>query len=287
MLNHEDIKANNLIQNADNNNFKNASYDLRVDKIITIEGQEKNSFKIQPNSMVIAISKERLNLPVDIMGHAYVRTRLSQIGIMANNIGIIDPEYQGQLSSVLVNFGKNEYEIKEGDTFLRITLTKIKAPTTLIPLGYGPFSNDTYLNMRKSDSMSYLGNSFINMDNVIKKVTDDSKKEINQSLAKTTQISGIWLAGVGLIFAAIALFIGFRGDSINDKTIQRVENFENQINTFNKNQVILLNIQKKLEDNIISLEHEVDSVTLKNTELNKEIEKYKKILKSNAPNKGK
>lgn len=283
MLNHEDIKRNNLIRNVDNNNYRNASYDLRVDKIITIEGKEKSSFKIKPNSMVVAISKENVKLPNDIIGHAYVKTRLSQFGIMANNIGLIDTEYEGQLSSVLVNFGKDDYEISKGDSFLRITFTKIQEPTNSIPINYGPFSADTYLNMRKSDSMAYLGNSFVNID----KVTNAAKKEIQKSLAKTALTSGIWIAAVALIMTAVALFMGMKDDTINDTTINKIENLQNQINSFNDNQVLLLNIQKELKSNVVSLENDLDSISLKNSELNKLIDNYRHELKKNAPNKGK
>lgn len=283
MLNHEDIKLNNLIQNADNNNFRNASYDLRVDKIITIEGKEVSSFKIKPNSMAVAISKERVKLPNYIIGHAYVKTRLSQFGIMANNIGLIDTEYEGQLSSVLVNFGKDDYEIKEGDSFLRITFTKILAPVNSIPINYGPFSKDTYLNMRKSDSMSYLGNSFVNID----KVTHAAKTEIQKSLAKTALTSGIWIAAAALILTAVALFVGLKDDKINDTTNKKVENLQSQINSFNENQVLLLDIQKEFKNNVVSLEKQVDSISRKNSELNQLIDNYKHELKKYEPHKGK
>jgi len=287
MLNYESIKSRNLIKDSDNSNYRNASYDIRVEKIITPDGKEHSSFFIKPNSVVIVTSKETINLPNNVIGHAYVKTRLSNQGIMANNIGIIDTEYKGKLSSVLVNFGKSDFEIKEDMTFLRITFTEITLPSNSIPISYGPFTNNEYLNLRKIDAMLCLGDSFIDIDKATKKVTQMAKSEIRESFTKTATVWGIWTGALALLLTAIALFVGLRNDSINENTVQKVENLQNQINTFNKNQVLLLNIHEELKNNIVSLESEIDSVTLKNKKLKEEIEKYKLELGKNVSNKGK
>lgn len=283
MLNYEQIKSKNLIQNSIDGNFKNASYDLRVDKIITLKGKEVKSFDIEPNSMVVVISKEDVKLPEDIIGHAYVKTRLSQQGIMANNIGLIDSEYKGPLSSVLVNFGKSVFTINEGDVFLRITFTQFVKPEKSHPINYGPFSKEAYLDKRKIDSMSYLGNSFVNIDEVVK-VT---KKEIKKSYRRTWLVYGVWATAIGLILTAATLFFTIDHRKINEVTIKKVDNLQNEINLFNENQVILRSIQKELNNNVVSLKSDLDSISLKNKELKRAVEEYKRELKENAPNKGK
>ncbi len=267
MLNYEDIKSRNLIENAIDNNYRNASYDIRVEKILTPDGKEEISFFLKPNSVVIVISKEVVTLPNNIIGHAFVKTRLSNQGIMANNIGIIDTEYRGKLSSVLVNFGKNDFEIQENMSFLRITFTEIPLPVASIPIDYGPFPNSEYLNMRKVDAMSCLGNSFIDIDKASKEVAQTAKSEIKKSFTKTATIWGLWTGTAAMLLTALALFIGFRSDPVNVKTIKAVDNLQDQINVFNKNQVLLLDIQEKLKNNIVSLEHEIDSVRLENGKL--------------------
>lgn len=262
MLNHEEIKNRQLIENYDDNNFKNASYDIRIEKIITINGKEKTSYKIKPNSMATAISKEFVKLPNNIIGHAYVKTRLSQKGIMANNIGLIDTEYEGQLSTVLVNFGKTDFLFNENDAVLRITFTEINTPTKSIPINFGPYTKKEYLGERRSDSMSFLGNSFINIDRVVQ----EARKEIQNSLRKTAQTIGIWIAAIGLIFTAIAWY-----NSTKDDTTKKLDNLQNQINSFNENQLLLLNIQNELESNIVSLKNEIDSIrTLNDSLINKQ-----------------
>ncbi|MGB0788253.1 MAG: dCTP deaminase domain-containing protein, partial [Marinirhabdus sp.] len=185
VLNHEQIKNEKLIQNSISENFDNASYDLRIDKLITVGGSVKKKLNIEPNSMVVAISKETAKLPKNIIGHAFVKTRLSQRGIMANNIGVIDPGYEGPLSSVLVNFGKEAYELKENEIFLRLTFSTFNEPSENIPIEYGPFERKEYETNKRADTIEYLGNAFIDIEKSI-------KNKVKSSLAKMITNFGLW-----------------------------------------------------------------------------------------------
>lgn len=257
MLNCEDIKKLNLIQDAEDENFKNASYDLRVGKIITTsDGKEKALYEIKPNSLTIAISKEKVKLPSNIIGHAYVKTTLSQRGIMANNIGIIDPGYEGHLSSVLVNFGQRVHLLKKNDIFLRITFTKIS--DTKEQIAPGTNSTEDYVNARKIDA-AYLGNSFID---IVKEVSQEAKRVLDKSYAKTVQNLLLLLTVLGLILNAF----NPSNKKINDVTKKQVENLQNQINSFNESQATI----KNLENKIIYLTQEIDSISSKNHKLKKE-----------------
>ena len=125
LLNRDQIQAMGLVQNPTAKSYRPASYDLQVGKIIDKSGKVVDSIEIPPQGMVRVISRERVKLPVDVIGNATVRTGLCDDGILAINIGIIDPGYEGLISSTLINFGRTEFPIKDGEVFLRLTFHQI------------------------------------------------------------------------------------------------------------------------------------------------------------------
>ncbi|MBP1631396.1 MAG: hypothetical protein H6Q15_2289 [Bacteroidetes bacterium] len=251
ILNHEEIKAKRLLSNFDSNNFKNASYDLRVDKIISVDGKILESFQIQPNTMVVIISKEKIELPYNIIGHAYVKTRLSQKGIMANNIGIVDPGYVGPLSTVLINFGKEPFQIDQNVAFLRITFTTFNTPTANCQLEYGTFERQAYEKDRRIEAMSYLGNSFINIDRIFSKL----KTDLIKLGGKIVLVLSLVFAGIS---TALSAYQSYKSE--NDILKENVENLQKQVNVFNSNQNSLLELQEKYEKALHSFVTEIDSI---------------------------
>lgn len=250
ILNYEQIKNLGLLQNFDDKNFENASYDLCIDKIITVNGTEEQKLALKPNSMAVAISKESVKLPTNIVGHAYVRTRLSQKGIMANNIGVIDPGYEGPLSSVLVNFGEKKYLLEEGAVFLRLTFSEIEQPQNNIALKYGPFKRKEYKVNQRSKAMRYLGNAFINIEEIV-------KTNVENTIDNKIKNFGLWFLAIGLILTGIGLIISFSDDDSVE-----IKNLQEQINLFNSNQNILLENQRESKLLIDSLNSEIENLPI-------------------------
>lgn len=251
VLNYEQIKNKKLIQNYEDNSFDNASYDLRIDKLITVSGSVKNKLAIAPNSMAVAISKEIVKLPKNIIGHAFVKTRLSQEGIMANNIGIIDPGYEGPLSSVLVNFGKNSYELKENEVFLRITFSEFQTPSENIELDYGLFGRKEYHVNKRTSTIEFLGNAFVDIE-------ENIKKKVTSSITKMIGNFGLWATAFALLIAGIGLILNYTNNDSN-----KIENLQEQINLFNSNQLLLLSNQEVYKNQIDSLNKTIDQLNPK------------------------
>ena len=143
------------------------------------------------------------------------------------------------------------YEIKENDTFLRITLSKIEEPTNNIELGYGPFKRKDYETDKRSDAMEYLGSAFINIEKLI-------NYQVKETVRKTSLNFGLWTAAIGLLFTGWSIFMSFKDD---DST--RINNLEQQINTFNGNQILLLKVQEDYKNKIDSLNNTIDSLEKK------------------------
>ena len=97
MLNSDEIKARGLIPEGFHQEcLRNAGYDLRIGTLISRD--EKNTSKCQkdvvdlaPQGIAAAISKEIIKLPLDVCAYVSVKTSLCRDGVLAINIGIIDP----------------------------------------------------------------------------------------------------------------------------------------------------------------------------------------------------
>src|ERR1700733_1213936 len=126
LLNKQEIQAGGIILNAASNRYRHASYDLEIGQIIDIDGHVVDELVLEPQGMVRVISREKVKLPGNISGCAHVKTGLTDQGILATNVGIIDPDYKGYLSSTLINVGRNRFPLRNGDVFLRLVFHYLK-----------------------------------------------------------------------------------------------------------------------------------------------------------------
>lgn len=121
LLSGEAISQRHLVNNASNDGYRGASYDLHIGKIIDPGGGERDTYVLPPQGIVAVVSRETVNIPKNVAGFAMVKTSLCNEGILAINIGVIDPLYCGSVSSFLINFRKNSYVLAAGQVFLRLT----------------------------------------------------------------------------------------------------------------------------------------------------------------------
>lgn len=242
ILNHEEIKRHKIIEESIDSCFTNSSYNLTVGTIVAPGGKTVDKYVIKPNGTVIIVSNEILRIPKGIMGYATVKTRLSKKGIMANNIGIVDSMYQGPLSSVLVNYGCNEYSIEKGDEFLRMIFHKFNEPIESLALSWpGPFSKEQYLLDIIKDSQKRFGESFIDVDTAAKEAKRLIKKErerTNKRIFKSVAIT------VAIIGAALVLFNttwDLRGKKFNS-LLNDLQSIKSQVDDYGSTQAQILDI---------------------------------------------
>jgi deoxycytidine triphosphate deaminase len=178
LLNYEEIQSKGIIKNAKSANYGNGSYNVQVGKIISVAGKEHDTFCIKPQGMVIVISVESFEMPENIIGHATIKNSISNSGILAINIGIIDPGYKGQLSSVLLNFGKNDYDINIGQEFIRLTFQEFKKPSKSIDIPDLNTTPQKYIQRKKDDSRIYFDELFLSLNNLSAKIFKDIRNSI-------------------------------------------------------------------------------------------------------------
>lgn len=125
-LNADQIRSRQLVENMNDNQLRPSSYDLTIGTIIDSHGNEQTDFTLDPQEMVIAISANRLKLPKNVVGYALPRITLNNRGILSLSTGIVDPGYEGLVSSTLINFGKEPYPLRAGTEFLRVAFHEIE-----------------------------------------------------------------------------------------------------------------------------------------------------------------
>jgi len=110
-------------------NLKNSTYDLTVGEIVPIGKEAVRALRqkppvavyyLEPREMVWVLSKEEFNIPSNITGLATLRTAFTKQGILALNVGIIDPFFRGPISTALINFSDRPRRIEVGEKFFRI-----------------------------------------------------------------------------------------------------------------------------------------------------------------------
>ena len=199
LLSGEEIKKRSLIRDGAESNFRGSSYDIRIGTILSSQdGEEVKEFSLPAQGMVEVISQELVSLPADVSGYALVKTSLCNEGVLALSIGIIDPYYEGPLSSVLINFGKSNVKLKEGDTFLRLTFHQYQAPEGL--QRREPVSKSFYVKDKRRQVSVYLSETFLDIRKTSEAVTEKVLGEWRKSLF-------IWVPLCAACLAFFALLV--------------------------------------------------------------------------------
>lgn len=120
LLSNSQLKAANVVRGAHPDGWRDSTYDSRVGKIIDRKGVfEGTTYKLKPRGIVWLVSDERYHLPSTITGITTLRTSWTKVGILTLTVGIVDPGYEGPLSTAVINFSGQTFSINQGDNFFR------------------------------------------------------------------------------------------------------------------------------------------------------------------------
>lgn len=168
LLSDREIKQGKLVRQSEERNFRATSYDLRVGNILTVVGEEVNEFTLEPSGVAEVVSRERIVLPKDVTALAMVKTDLCNKGILALNIGIVGPGYDGYLSTTLLNFSKREFRLTKDEVFLRLVFQECYiSPREKWPAAK---SHEDYLRDKKMDVVNF-SSKFLNLDEIVKEIS--------------------------------------------------------------------------------------------------------------------
>lgn len=187
-----EIQAAGVVHDSANEMFKAASYNIRVGRIVLPGGREATEYQIPPLGMVKAVSLERLTLPKNTLAYATVKTGLSTDGILAINIGLVDPEYRGFLSSILINFSKNDYHLQRGDEFLRLTFHRYRSPAGSVPRPSHMTTEADYVREAKASFVQRFYATFLNIDESTKATL---RRELSNIVLRWLPLAAFLLVG--------------------------------------------------------------------------------------------
>ncbi len=209
LLTGEEIVSENLVEGGEDRLFRATTYDLSVGDIIPADGEVcgQAKYSLPPGGMVRVISKEVLRLPPTITGHVLLKNALCSRGVLAINIGVVDPGFEGPISSTLINFGRRKYDVTKGIPFLRVSF--FRCPESPRAARSKRYDRRTYLEKVSEEVLAYSGPKFLNLDELTAKAAETAFGSFKDSLV-------LWGGLVAVLLALLAIFAPL-GASFVDK----------------------------------------------------------------------
>ncbi|MER9216164.1 hypothetical protein NKI54_29745 [Mesorhizobium sp. M0663] len=186
--------------------LQGSSFDLTVGSIYDHEGKKVSGpFTLKQNHIVQVASAEVFNLPGNITGHVTYKTGLTSKGIWALTVGIVDPGWDGPVSTTLLNFSRNDHPISEGDPFLRVSFFE-HDPVQNDKLRKAP-TEAAYLKSLQGAAASIFPKTFL----------DSSKIADHAGVTAVTHMQNrglIWVTCIAFLFAIIQILTAYLSPSV-------------------------------------------------------------------------
>jgi len=214
-LGRTEIIEANIIDNWRDDGFNAASYDLHARYLLKapaklgelpefLHGKHEipeNGIVLESQGMVRVISAEYLRMPKGVVGYALTKNGLSNVCVLAINIGIIDPGYSGPVSSTLINFGKEPFVITRDTKFLRLTFHPCaEDPKMRI---FPALTHEEYLARTVSEVRRHSSDKFLNLAETAKVAGEHAfGKYRNWAIAAATILAAV--LAIVAIFAPVA-----------------------------------------------------------------------------------
>jgi len=197
VLTKHEIQSGGIVHHSVTAGERASTYDATVGTII-YEGKivAGTSFTLEPRGVAWVISAEEIETNGNHTALATLKTSWAHQGVLALNVGVIDPGWHGPIATALVNFSNEPFELKNGMPFLRLVF--FRHAETGEPTIRQEVSSYTVEIRKKSKSFS---KSFLNMHTLVKEIESEVFK-----LPKWA-FYGVWAAlivAVASIFAPIA-----------------------------------------------------------------------------------
>lgn len=216
LLSGEEIKNEKLIVHDDDSRYRASTYDLSVGDIIPADGDAASEFRLAPGGMVRVVSRETLCLPRNITGHGLPRNTLCTRGVLAINIGIVDPGYIGPISSTLINFGRTHFVVRTGEPFLRISFHRCPESAKTVRTWERP----DYLDQARQEVSAYSGPTFLSLEHTTHQAAERAFGKFKQSLV-------LWATLAAVALAVITIFVPL-GASWVDRHLTDRDRLENE-----------------------------------------------------------
>lgn len=247
LLSGEEIKSLNLVENSsDDNLYRASTYDLSIGEIIPAGSESVGTeFKLPSGGTVRVVSKELLKLPNDITGHALLKNELCRKGVLAINIGVIDPGFEGPLSSILINFGREDFVVRQGAPFLRISFHR--CPVSPKAAKSEKYNREKYISHVRDEVAAYMAPTFLNMEATAGKAAEKAFVSFKEGLV-------VWATLFAVVLGGLAIFAPL-GASYVDKYVTARDQRETELE-----QKIEKNVEERYEDRLKVLSDQIEQM---------------------------
>jgi len=97
-----------------------------VSETVVPDGEE---FILHPGDFVLGTTKERVEIPPDLIAHVEGRSSLGRLAVVVHaTAGLADPGYQGQITLELSNLGAAPVALAPGMRISQLTFTELSSP---------------------------------------------------------------------------------------------------------------------------------------------------------------
>ncbi len=91
--------------------------------------EDGDDFILHPGDFVLGTTKERVEIPPDLLAHVEGRSSLGRLAIVVHaTAGLCDPGYEGQITLELSNLGTAPVALTPGMRVSQLTFTELKSP---------------------------------------------------------------------------------------------------------------------------------------------------------------
>lgn len=198
-----------------------ASVDIGIREILIKEDEStnyvvaKNSHVVKPQETVCVISEERIIVPDGYVAYVFLKNRLSQKGLLAFNTGIIDPGFDGPVSTVITNLSRESIELSNVEPdclFFRVVFHKMTISGNLTNLERRKYNYEEYKRYRVED-LKKLPSHFLDPQ----KIRDQVDKSLHDKAGLISNRNFGWLLFALTIVCVLGpilltVFTGFMSD---------------------------------------------------------------------------
>jgi dCTP deaminase len=93
-------------------------------KEIPIDKKETDTFIMPPHSFVLAMTKEKINLPDNICASIYIKSTYARLGVVGD-FPLIDPGYKGYLTLRLCNPSKLQLKLYSNEGIVQVVFHEL------------------------------------------------------------------------------------------------------------------------------------------------------------------
>src|SRR6056297_669128 len=89
--------------------------------------EEGDDFILHPGDFVLGTTKERVEIPADLLAHVEGRSSLGRLAVVVHaTAGVVDPGYRGQITLELSNLGTAPVALTPGTRISQLIFTELK-----------------------------------------------------------------------------------------------------------------------------------------------------------------